>query len=95
MAGEIIMLYPIFTYDDGTEVTASKPDQNGDISLYIEKFDTKEDQFINATIVIPNARILSSSGYSEEELNMMLEEYSQLQDDIIGYVMEKVNAVSA
>ena len=33
------MLYPIFSFEDGTEVTASKPDVNGKIFLYIEKFD--------------------------------------------------------
>ncbi len=84
------MLYPLFTYNDGTEVTASKPDENGNISVYIERFDVNRDAFINATIILPNATIKSSSGYDEKELDELLREYSEIQEDIIGYVMEKV-----
>ncbi len=83
------MLYPIFTYDDGTEVTASKRDSSGNISLYIEKFDASKDMFVNATIVIPNATVISSSGYNEKELQDMLDEYSEIEEDIIGYIIEK------
>lgn len=32
------MLYSVFTYEDGTEVTASKPNKNGSVTLYVEKF---------------------------------------------------------
>jgi len=84
------MLYPLFTYEDGTEVTASKPDANGNICLYVEKFDMDKDAFINATIILPNATVKSSSGYSKEELDEMLSEYSELREDIIGYIMDKV-----
>ena len=84
------MRYPIFSYDDGTEVTASKPDNNGKILLYIEKFDKERDDFINATIILPEASIVSSKGYDETELNEMIEEYSEIKDDIIDYVLEKV-----
>ena len=84
------MLYPIFTYEDGTEVTASKPDACGNVFLYVEKFDVDRDAFINATIKLPNATIQSSSGYNKAELDEMLREYSELQEDIIGYVMDKV-----
>ena len=84
------MLYPLFTYKDGTEVTASKPDENGNVSIYIERFDADKDAFINATIVLPNARVKSSSGYDEKELNEMLSDFSEIQEDIIGYIIEKV-----
>ena len=84
------MLYPIVSYEDGTEVTASKPDNNGNISLYIEKFDTQRDSFINATLLLPGAKIVASNGYDEKKLSEMVDEYSEIQDDIIGYVMEKV-----
>lgn len=82
------MIYPVFTYEDGTEVTASKPDENGNISLYVEKFDTNKDMFIHATIILPGCTIESSVGYDEIELNNMLSEFSEIQDDIIGYVMD-------
>lgn len=82
------MLYPIFSYDDGTEVTASKPDLNGNIKLYIEKFDTEKDMFINATFFLPGVTIVSFNGYSEDEINVMIKEYKEIQDDVINYVKE-------
>ncbi|MCR4717243.1 MAG: hypothetical protein K5656_08685 [Lachnospiraceae bacterium] len=86
------MLYPIFSYEDGTEVTASKPDDDGNISVYIEKFDNEKDSFINATVILPNSTVKSSVGYSEKELDAMVCEYSKIQDNIIRYVMDKVGA---
>lgn len=84
------MIYPLFTYEDGTEVTASRPDSSGNVLVYVEKFDEEKDAFINATIVLPSVTIQSSSGYSKSELDEMLSEYSKIQDDIIGYVKDKV-----
>lgn len=46
------MLYPVFTCDDGTEITMSKPDKEGQILLYIEKFDIEKDEFIDATVCL-------------------------------------------
>lgn len=83
------MLYPIFSYNDGTEVTASKIETDGTVKVHTEKFDEISDRFIYATIAIPNARVLSSEGYSDEELNALLERYSKIQEDIIDYVAEK------
>lgn len=88
------MLYPIFTYGDGTEVTASKPDENGKISLYIERFDVTRDMFINATIVLPGVTVKSSVGYSDDELKEMIDEYSKIQDDIIEYVKDKERKIA-
>lgn len=83
------MLYPIFSFEDGTEVTASKPDINGKVSLYIEKFDINKDMFINATIELPGVYLKSSNGYTKDELDNMIKEYSKIQSDIIAFVMEK------
>ena len=84
------MLYPVFSYDDGTEVTASKPDGNGNVLLYVEKFDVQKDDFINATFCLPGVRLISSNGYSQEALEEMTKEYSDVQDDIVDYIMDKV-----
>lgn len=83
------MLYPIFSFEDGTEVTASKPDVDGKVSLYIEKFDINKDMFINATIELPGAYLISSNGYTKDELDDMIKEYAKVQGDIIAFVMEK------
>lgn len=84
------MLYPIFSYDDGTEVTASKPDENGEILLYVEKFDVSRDEFINATFVLPGVEVKTSQGYSMQELKDMARRYADIQDDIVEYVKERV-----
>lgn len=83
------MVYPIFSFEDGTEVTASKPDVNGKVSLYIEKFDINMDMFINATIELPGAYLKSSNGYTNDELDDMIKEYAKIQSDIIAFVIEK------
>ena len=85
------MLYPIISYEDGTEVTASKPDSNGRITLYTEKFDKEADEFIYAEILIPNPTVVSSRGYDREALDEMLRDYAEIQDDVMEYVMDKVN----
>lgn len=84
------MLYPIISYEDGTEVTASKPDAEGKVAVYTEKFDTTTDSFIFAEIILPDAVVKSSNGYSDKELKKLINRYSKLQNDIIGYVTEKV-----
>ena len=81
--------YPIFTYEDGTEVTASKPDNDGKVLLYVERFDTEQDSFVNATIILPDNVIKSSIGFSDRELHELLEEYAVIKDDIISYVRER------
>ena len=83
------MFYPVFTYEDGTAVTASKPDEHGNVVLYVEKYDKEKDTFINATIMLPDAKVKSSSEYDDSELNEMLSKFSEIQDDTIGYVMDK------
>ena len=40
--------------------------------------------------LLPDAVIKSSTGYSQDELEEMVNEYSQIQNDIIDYVTEKV-----
>ena len=85
----VYMRYPIFSYDDGTEVTASKPDKNGNIMLYIERFDHDSDWFINATVMLPELSIVSVNGYDSKELAELIEEYSEVKEDIIDYVLEK------
>ncbi len=83
------MLYPIFSYSDGTEVTASRPDEDGNVDIYVERFDKNRDAFNYARIRIPNPVLVSSKGYTEADITMMLERYSAIQEDIIDYVTDK------
>ena len=51
--------------------------------------------FVNAEIVIPNGIVLSQNGYSETELNKLVERYKKLSADIIEYVQETENEGAA
>ena len=82
------MKHPIFSLGDGTEVTASSM-KDGQVHVYTEKWSEEKDMFLHADIVIPGATVISSDGYSEEELCKMVDRYTKLQNDIIEYVMEK------
>lgn len=84
------MRYPVFTYGDGTEVTASKPDADGNILLYVERFDAEKDTFVNATIILPSVTVKASYGYDDKELQDIVSNFSEIKDDICDYVMEKV-----
>ena len=86
-----MMLIPVFTLDDGTEITASRPDEKGNITLYVEKIDKTQDSFASVSVLLPGTRILSCNGYSPEDAQSMAEEFLQIQEDIIGYVKEKTN----
>ncbi|WP_044931434.1 hypothetical protein [Oribacterium sp. NK2B42] len=44
------MLYPICTLQDDTEITSSEPDADGYIKIYLERFDSKTDGFLDKTI---------------------------------------------
>lgn len=78
------MLYPILTTNDGTEITASKPDINGVIFVYLEKFDVEKDMFVHATITIPNVSIYSYAGYTEKEIKELLQYIHKIEKEIIG-----------
>jgi hypothetical protein len=87
--GGIDMLYPIVSYGDGTEITASKMSNEGTVRVYIEKFDENKDSFINIEILIPNAKIISSNGYSKESVEGFIKRISAIENDILDYVKEK------
>ena len=82
------MKHPVFSLGDGTEVTASSI-KNGQVHVYTEKWCDEKDMFLHADIVIPGAMVVSSEGYSKEELSKMVEQYTKLQNDIIEYVTER------
>ena len=82
------MKHPLFSLDDGTEVTASSM-KDGYVHVYTEKWSDEKDMFIHADIVIPGATVISRDGYSDEEIHKMQDHYTRLQADIIEYVTEK------
>lgn len=82
------MKHPLYTYDDGTEVTVSSV-QDGKVRVCTERFDADRDMFFTAIISIPDGEVLSSSGYPESEVKAMVSLYTKLSSDIIEYVMEK------
>lgn len=83
------MIYPVFSYDDGTEVTASKPDEKGKVLLHVEKFDAEKDSFIYVTFVLPDMEVESFQGYDQQEMEDLRKKYSDIKEDIMGFVKEK------
>ena len=88
------MKHPLYTYNDGTEVTASSV-KDGEVRVFTERWDSTRDMFVNTEIVIPNGTVLSQNGYSETELNKLVERYKKLSADIIEYVQETENEGAA
>ncbi len=82
------MKHPLFSLGDGTEVTASSM-KDGQVHVYTERWSDEKDMFLHADIVIPGAVVISSEGYSDEEIRKMQDHYTKLQNDIIEYVTEK------
>lgn len=80
------MKHPLYTYNDGTEVTASSV-KDGKVRVFTERWDNDRDMFVNAEIVIPDGIVLSQNGYSEADLNILVERYKKLSADIIEYVL--------
>ena len=84
-----LMLYPICTLEDDTEITASKTDKNGNTKLYIEIFDSEKDEFLNATILLPMNTIESSSGFSKEDINEIVNKFNYKTRDIFESIIDK------
>ena len=84
------MKHPLYTYDDGTEVTASSV-RDGKVRVYTERWDSDRDMFVNAEIVIPDGTVISSNGYSEAEISALVAKYQKLADDIMECIQEKEN----
>ena len=64
------MKHPLFSLGDGTEVTASSM-KDGQVHVYTERWSDEKDMFLHADIVIPGASVVSSEGYSDEEIRKM------------------------
>ncbi|SFW34693.1 hypothetical protein [Selenomonas ruminantium] len=65
------MMYPFMTLDDETEITHSEKLANGRIKVYVEKADHK-DGFHHMTCYLPDYKIESVYGFSQEEVNKYL-----------------------
>ncbi len=62
------MMYPFLTLNDGTEITHSDMQPNGEVKVYIEKPDNK-DCFHNAYCILPEYRWEKIFGFSESEIS--------------------------
>ena len=47
------------------------------------------DCFINLTISLPDSKVVSSKGYNQSEIDEMVNDFSEIKEDIIEYVKEK------
>ena len=55
-----MLKHPLFTYEDGTEVTASSA-KDGKVRVFTEKWDVESDSFKNIEVLIPDGVIISNN----------------------------------
>ena len=70
--GVIVMLYTFMTLEDQTEIVHSELLNNGEIKVYMERPD-KKDVFHHATCFLPSYRLEDVFGFSEKEMDYLLE----------------------
>jgi len=85
------MKYPVFTYDDGTEVTASSISEDDSFRLYIEKWDEERNDFIHLLLQMPEGTVIENNGYTTDEAVRMCHDYNIIWADIFDYIKEKEN----
>lgn len=61
------MIYPYLTLNDNTEITHSEMQADGNVKVYIETPNEKDD-FHNATCYLPEYKWVEVSGYSDAEM---------------------------
>ena len=96
--GGDIMLYPILSLSDdySTEITASKPNDNNEIKVYVEWVDN--DDFENITYLISsNNRTIvieqNTNSNSEVRLKYYYDLIEKMKNDIIEYIDDKQKEV--
>lgn len=82
------MKHPLYTLDDGTEITASSI-RDGKARICVEKYDNDLGTFQAAVFSIPDGRILLADHYTEEEVQAMVSRYLPLSRDILEHIREK------
>jgi hypothetical protein len=92
------MLYPILSLSDdySTEITASKPNDNNEIKVYVEWVDN--DDFENITYLISsnNQTIVieqNTNSNSEVRLKYYYDLIEKMKNDIIEYIDDKQKEV--
>ncbi len=77
------MMYPYLTLEDTTEIVHSQMDENGCVTVYIEKADEK-DGFHNASCVLPKYEWKDIFGFTDDEI----EEYEKLIKNNAHLILE-------
>lgn len=63
------MKYPFMKIEnDGTEITYNPPDIYNHIQVYLERWNQKDNTFNDLTIEIPDGKLISNHGYTEDEV---------------------------
>ena len=86
------MLYPILTLSDeySTEITASKPDRNNEVKVFVEW--VNNDDFENITFLISaekKAYIIEQNTKDEVRMKRYLNLVEKMRADILDYISDK------
>ncbi len=88
------MKHPLYTLDDGTEITASSI-RDGKARIYVEKFDKEMDVFRSAMFSIPDGEICYFEHYTEDEVKAIVNRYLPLSREIMELIRQKGNLESS
>jgi hypothetical protein len=83
------MIHPILTLFDEAEITASKPDANNNIKVYVEW--VNKDEFESITFLIDidkKLNIIKKETNDENKINHYTKMIEKMKEDIVEYVEE-------
>lgn len=83
------MIHPIITLPDNTEITASRMQDDKTYHIYIEAWDASLEDFKHIEFLFPEGAVLSSRGYSLEDINIYRTKLSNIEEDISAFLEEK------
>lgn len=86
------MIHPILTLFNETEITASKPDENNNIKVYVEWVNNDDLESITYLIdTDKNISVIKKETSNEDKIKYYTKLIEKMKDDITEYVDEKEN----
>ncbi len=84
------MFYPIITIykENNIEITASAPDKNGDILVYVEQWSPAINNFLNLKVKLPQKEILFNN-FPKEISDKLYSQIISMSEDIFEYISDQ------
>ena len=90
------MLYPFVTFPNGTEIVYSdvfhkENDSTDYVRVEIERVNTKKNKFDYIEYIIPSGEIVTTNGFTSDEIQEYITSINKLSDVIIECALEEEN----